>query len=35
MLLVHEIIDKAWAQIEAEANERDALERYREYYNHK
>ena len=34
-MLVHEIVDRAWEKIAKEMKEREDLERYREYYNHK
>lgn len=34
-MLVHEIVDRAWEKIAKEMQEREDLERYREYYNHK
>ena len=34
-MIVHEMIDKAWVKIDSEMKEREDLERYREYYNHK
>jgi hypothetical protein len=35
MMLVHEIVDNAWDIIYKDMKEREDLERYRDYYNHK